>query len=188
MNSIAAAATKGSAAVYREKGDSLRRRPTVGKVGLAEAVSADLGTSVLEASAMVQSLVAAITDRFHRKQCIELRGFGTFYPYHKGARPYKVPRMLEERRMPGRTTLKFKPSRSILLYDGPKVEDAGTPAIKKLKNKFMIGTVQSIIVHEGGAEKATKATHNQDHVVSRFPDGAGPAPGRGQTHRRLADP
>jgi nucleoid DNA-binding protein len=62
-------------------------------------------------------IIKEIVHQFKKGNIIEIRGFGTFYPYFKKARTYKIPKLEGTREIRGRTTLKFRPSHQILMYD-----------------------------------------------------------------------
>ena len=81
------------------------------------------GMSIRSVELLLNSVIDEIIEQFHKGQTIEIKGFGTFYPYFKQARSYMTPRLKEKREMKGRTTLKFKPSRSILVYEEEAVEE-----------------------------------------------------------------
>ena len=66
---------------------------------------------------ILDTMIDEIKIQFQQGNIIKLRNFGTFYPYYKKSRTYIMPRLLKEREMKSRTTLKFKPSREILIYD-----------------------------------------------------------------------
>jgi nucleoid DNA-binding protein len=65
----------------------------------------------------VDLVLNEIVQQFKKGNIIEIRGFGTFYPYFKKARTYKIPKIEGTREIKGRTTLKFKPSHQILIYE-----------------------------------------------------------------------
>jgi nucleoid DNA-binding protein len=66
---------------------------------------------------IVDLFIEEIKVQFKKGNSIEIRGFGTLYPYFKKARTYNIPRLKETREVKGRMTLKFKPSRQILIYE-----------------------------------------------------------------------
>lgn len=66
---------------------------------------------------IVGLFIEEIKSQFKSGNSIEIRGFGTLYPYFKKARSYNIPRLKETREVKGRTTLKFRPSRQILIYE-----------------------------------------------------------------------
>jgi len=68
-------------------------------------------------SLYVDLVLKEIVQQFKKGNTIEIRGFGTFYPYFKKARSYKIPKIEGTREIKGRTTLKFKPSHQILTYE-----------------------------------------------------------------------
>jgi nucleoid DNA-binding protein len=68
-------------------------------------------------SLYVDLVLKEIVQQFKKGTIIEIRGFGTFYPYFKKARTYKIPKIEGTREIKGRTTLKFKPSHQILMYE-----------------------------------------------------------------------
>jgi nucleoid DNA-binding protein len=89
----------------------------INRMGLIRAVASKTNLSQEKVSDVVDQLLDEIKGHFHQRNMIELRGFGTFYPHFKKARTYKISRLKEEVSTKGRLTLKFKPSRSILLYE-----------------------------------------------------------------------
>ena len=100
--------------------DKLAKIPTgphnITREDLMRLVAKKTGYSQTVTHEILTTLIDELIQQFHAGNPIELRGFGTFYPYFKGARKYVIPRSKEERVIKGRTTLKFKPSRQILLY------------------------------------------------------------------------
>ena len=89
----------------------------VGRQDLANAIAKKTGLRQDDVYAVIDLLCDDIKKHAHEGKMVELRRFGTFYPYHKKERTYKVPRLREERTMRGRTTLKFKPSKHVILFD-----------------------------------------------------------------------
>ena len=65
----------------------------------------------------VDLILKEIIQQFKKGVTIEIRGFGTFYPYFKKARTYKIPKIDGVREIKGRITLKFKPSHRILIRE-----------------------------------------------------------------------
>jgi len=88
----------------------------INRQDISRAVSKKTGISQEIVAKAFDEILEEIKTQFHRNNMIELRGFGTFYPYFKKGRTYTIPRLKEERIMKGRWTLKFKPSKRILLY------------------------------------------------------------------------
>lgn len=66
---------------------------------------------------IIDFFMSEIVQQFRDGNSIELRGFGTFYPYYKKPRSYRIPKSKDQMETKGRLTLKFKPSRQILLYE-----------------------------------------------------------------------
>lgn len=93
-----------------------RNIPQINKQQMATAIAKNLGLSYTVAEATINCLLDEIVAQFHDGKSIEFRNFGTFSPYYKKARTYKVARTKEDRSMPGRTTLKFKPSKQIIVF------------------------------------------------------------------------
>lgn len=93
------------------------RRKRIGKREMIMSISEKTDVTQENVKFIVNCFIEEIKKQFREDKMIELRGFGTFYPYHKEPRSYKVPISGEKREMEGRTTLKFKPSHKILIYD-----------------------------------------------------------------------
>jgi nucleoid DNA-binding protein len=85
----------------------------------------DLAKGIAEKTGLSQDTLVTVMDafldeikaQFYNGNMIELRGFGTFYPVHKKARSYTITRLKEKVHTKGRMTLRFKPSRQILIYE-----------------------------------------------------------------------
>lgn len=87
------------------------------KRDLTEKIAKENNLRQSDVKLVVDNFLDEIVTLFKKGEMIQLRGFGTFFPYHKKQRKYKVARLNEEREMPGRTTLKFRPSRQIIIYE-----------------------------------------------------------------------
>ena len=95
----------------------MKKRNSVNKKSLIIFIAQKTKLSRADIAIVLDSFMSEIIDQFHKGKMIELRGFGTFYPYYKKPRSYIVPRQMDIAEMKGRTTLKFKPSRQILIYE-----------------------------------------------------------------------
>ena len=89
----------------------------INKRELAKAVSIKTGLSQEDVLKFIDSFLDEIKTQFYNGNMIELRGFGTFYPVYKKARSYTITRLKEKVHTKGRMTLRFKPSRQILIYE-----------------------------------------------------------------------
>lgn len=92
-------------------------RDRINKREIVLAISEKTDVTQESVKFIVNSFIEELKKQFREGKMIELRGFGTFYPYHKEPRTFKVPKTGEFLKMKGRTTLKFKPSHKILIYD-----------------------------------------------------------------------
>lgn len=93
---------------------------TVTKKEIANKIAITAGMTQKEVLQIINMFLDEIKDIFRKKERIELRGFGIFYPYFKKTRKYVVPITGEKRKMPGRWTLKFKISRQLLIFNKSK--------------------------------------------------------------------
>jgi Bacterial nucleoid DNA-binding protein len=66
---------------------------------------------------VVDLFLEEIKSQFKKGNIIEIRGFGTLYPHFKKGRKYCVPGLEKAQETVGRTTLKFRPSHQILVYE-----------------------------------------------------------------------
>lgn len=81
------------------------------------AISKKTGITQENVKYIITCFIEEVKKQFKEDKMIELRGFGTFFPYYKKTRSYKIPKSGEIRDMEARTTLKFKASHKILVYD-----------------------------------------------------------------------
>lgn len=88
----------------------------VSKKDMVCAVAKKTGNSQETVHEIVTDLFEEIIKHYHAGNTVELRGFGTFYSYHKKARIYVIPRLKEKRKAKGRLSLKFRPSKQIILH------------------------------------------------------------------------
>jgi len=87
---------------------------------LAKRISSKVTLRQKDAVLVIDTLLSEIIKQFQAGNTIELREFGTLYPFFKKGRTYVVPRTKEEHSTPGYITLKFKPSKKIRIY--PKLD------------------------------------------------------------------
>ena len=94
------------------------KKERINKQKLVQAIlDSNTGLRRATVSLYVDLILKEIIQQFRKGTIIEIRGFGTFYPYFKKARTYKIPKIDGIREIKGRTTLKFKPSHQILMYE-----------------------------------------------------------------------
>lgn len=85
----------------------------INKKELTQAVSKKTGIKQADTAVVIDGLLEEIIKQFQANNMIELRGFGTFYPYFRKTRTYTIPRLKEKRDIKGRLTIRFKPSKQI---------------------------------------------------------------------------
>lgn len=90
------------------------------KQDLVESVAERVGTSKNVASKMVMVLLDEIKGHFLKGRAVELRGFGTFFPFRRKKRTFRTPRTGEERETPPTTILKFKTSKQLFIQKKPR--------------------------------------------------------------------
>ena len=95
----------------------MKKRNSINKKSLIISIAQKTKFTRADVAVVLDNLMVEIINQFHKGKMIELRGFGTFYPYYKKPRSYIIPRQMDKAEMKGRTTLKFKPSRQILMYE-----------------------------------------------------------------------
>lgn len=81
--------------------------------GLIKSAAATSGASQNLVSAIFDSIVGDIKARYLAGDKIEITGFGTFYPVFLGSRKYRVARLGDARETPGKTTLRFRASKTL---------------------------------------------------------------------------
>ena len=91
----------------------------VNRLSIVQAVSNKTRLPPAEVAEIIDGFMTEIINQYHKKRRVELRGFGTFYPYFKKGRTYTIPSK-EKKTVGGRLTLKFKPAKGIPLYEKEK--------------------------------------------------------------------
>jgi len=94
-----------------------RKREGINKRGLVLAVSEKTYVTQCEVKHIIQCFIDELEEQYRNNKAIELRGFGTFYPHHKDAYTFTIPKGGGTRQMPGRTILRFKPSPRLYIND-----------------------------------------------------------------------
>jgi nucleoid DNA-binding protein len=92
----------------------------VNRLDIVQAVSNNTRIPPAEVAEVINGFMTEIITQYHKNHMVELRGFGTFYPYFKKGRTYTIPRSKEKKAVRGRLTLKFKPAKRIPLYEKEK--------------------------------------------------------------------
>lgn len=89
----------------------------ISKRELVSSISKAKNIRYIDVYNTVECLLEEIKRHYLKGDIIELRGFGTFYPFFKKARFYRIPRLKKAVKMKGRTTLKFKTSKSLYIFE-----------------------------------------------------------------------
>jgi integration host factor subunit alpha len=87
-----------------------RSRKTVTREDLCEAVYKKVGLSRSESATLVGLVLKEITDHLEQGETVKLSSFGSFVVRKKGPRMGRNPRTGEERPIPPRRVMVFKPS------------------------------------------------------------------------------
>lgn len=102
----------------------MMRTDGLNRLEIAQNVSKKTGVKLKDTLIIINTFLEEIKEQFQSGNMIEFRGFGTFYPYLKRPREYVIPRLKERRNAKGYLTLKFKPSKQILIYSTKPVKNA----------------------------------------------------------------
>ena len=88
---------------------------TVAKRLIIAEISKEVGISQAEAGEIVGCFIKNLKKQYQAGNKIELRGFGTFFPYFRKARSYRDPVTKSEKQMKDRTILKFRASHQLFV-------------------------------------------------------------------------
>ena len=86
------------------------------KKTISEKIAKKSGVSQRKTVEVINLFLGEIIEQYQAGNNVELREFGTFYPFFKKSRSYIVPRLKEEHVFKDHVTLKFRPSKAIRLY------------------------------------------------------------------------
>lgn len=93
-------------------------RKTKTKREIVETISEKTGFTQLEVKRIIEAFIDEIKLLFKKKFHIELRGFGTFFPYFKKSRKLNIFGTDRVTEMKERWILKFKASPKLFLFKG----------------------------------------------------------------------
>lgn len=82
------------------------------KSDLAAEVAEATGLSIEQATAVVDSVLSAVTDAVSRSETVSLVGFGSFEKRHRAARQGKNPRTGDAIQIAASNTVGFKPGKA----------------------------------------------------------------------------
>jgi integration host factor subunit alpha len=102
-----------------------RSRTSVTREDLCEAVYKKVGLSRSESATLVELVLKEITDRLEQGETVKLSSFGSFVVRRKGPRMGRNPKTGEEKLIPPRRVMVFKPSavlRQRLARAGEEIE------------------------------------------------------------------
>ena len=88
---------------------------TIAKRSIITEISKELDISQAEAGKIVACFINNLKKQYQAGNRIELRGFGTFFPYFRKARSYKDPVTKSEKQMKDRTILRFRASHQLFV-------------------------------------------------------------------------
>ena len=83
------------------------------KKNLVSEISKDISINQKIVGEIVIALFDQIKKEYKNGNKIEIREFGTFYPYLRKPRNYQDPRTMKDVEMPEKTMLKFKCSKQL---------------------------------------------------------------------------
>lgn len=86
---------------------------TINKNILTKAISKKLGIKSTIIKSVIDSFLDRVREEYKKGNRIELREFGTFFPYTRKSRLYKTIESKEARKMPKKKMLKFKCSKQL---------------------------------------------------------------------------
>ena len=89
---------------------------SIKKRKIIENISQRTGISQTATATIINEFLKEIQTQYRDGNTIELRGFGTFFPFKKKGRTYKVPK-LGEMFKKGKTILKFRSSNQNFIYE-----------------------------------------------------------------------
>lgn len=89
----------------------------VNKKTITHKIAKVAGVSQEKTLEIINLFLNEVIEQFQAGNTVELREFGTFYPYLKKSRVYIIPRLKEEHIPKSHITMKFKPSRSVRIYE-----------------------------------------------------------------------
>jgi nucleoid DNA-binding protein len=88
---------------------------TTAKRSIINDISKEIGLSQADVGKVVSCFLKNVKKQYQAGNKIELRGFGTFFPYFRRARSYKDPITKTEKQMKDRTILKFRASHQLFI-------------------------------------------------------------------------
>lgn len=88
---------------------------TVSKKMLVTEISKETGINQAEVRKIIGALFTDLKKHYQAGDKIELRGFGTFFPYHRKVRSYKDPVTQSEKQMKEKMILKFRSSHQLFI-------------------------------------------------------------------------
>jgi nucleoid DNA-binding protein len=88
---------------------------TVAKRSIVTEISKEIGISQAETGKVIACFIKNLKKQYKAGNKVELRGFGTFFPYFRKARSYKDPVTKSEKQMKDRTILKFRASHQLFV-------------------------------------------------------------------------
>lgn len=86
---------------------------TVRKRDVAIRISKKTGITQKNAKKVIDAFISEIINLFREGKRIELRNFGSFFPFYIKPRKYRIPRTEKDKSKEGRFTLKFKASKKL---------------------------------------------------------------------------
>lgn len=86
---------------------------TINKNLLTKAVSKKLGIKPAVVKSVIELFLDQVRVEYKRGNRIELREFGTFFPYTRKSRIYRTFESKESKKMPTKKMLKFKCSKQL---------------------------------------------------------------------------
>lgn len=105
------------------------------KTQLVESIKAKLGEGATKkcAETALNAVLACISEATRQGEKVQLIGFGTFAMRKRAARTGRNPQSGKEMKIPGSTTLAFKPSSAFKVVDKPAKKCATKKSTSKKK-------------------------------------------------------
>lgn len=103
------------------------------KTQLVESIKAKLGEGATKkcAETALNAVLNSISDAARQDEKVQLIGFGTFFMRKRAARTGRNPQSGKEMKIPGSSTLAFKPSSVFKVIEKPAKKCAAKKATKK---------------------------------------------------------
>jgi len=86
---------------------------SINRQKLVTGISKDTSFTQAVIDEVVEALFEQIKKEFKAGNRIEIRGFGSFFPYVRKSKGYQNPKTMEKSVMPTKTMLKFKCSKQL---------------------------------------------------------------------------